>query len=91
MDIAACAALSDEVICELLREHFHIDGSGDFRAPHAKPAATKLQSENDRKASGKQLSLEEFVSQTLPLLEMEREAEVAQVLNPAMSHYNSIC
>lgn len=84
MDIAKCEALSDEAICDLLREHFHIDGSSDFAAPHAKPAAPKAGIQNGRKAGGKLLSLEDFVSRTLPLLEMEREAEVAQVLRPTV-------
>ncbi|KAK9915598.1 hypothetical protein WJX75_001370 [Coccomyxa subellipsoidea] len=78
VNIAKCEALSDEAICDLLREHFNIDGSSDFAAPHAKPAAPKACIQNGRKASGKLLSLEDFVSRTLPLLEMEHEAEVAQ-------------
>lgn len=78
VEMPACDALSDEAICDLVRRHFHIDGSADFAVPSAKPAATKQVMGPVRKG-GKLLSLEEFVSRTLPLLEMEREAEVAQV------------
>lgn len=71
--------MSDEAVCDLLRSHFHIDGSADFAGPPATPTGTKQGTWPVRKG-GKLLSLEEFVSRTLPLLEMEREAEVAQVL-----------
>lgn len=78
MKVPACDALSDEAICDLVRRHFHIDGSAAFATPPADVPARK-QANGPLKKGGKQLSLEEFVSRTLPLLEMEREAEVAQV------------
>ena len=91
VELPACVSLSDDAISDLLREHFHIDGSKDFAAVHPKPAATKpaAAKAGGRKVNGKILSLEEFVSRTLPLLEMEREAEVAQVFIPATSHSRS--
>ncbi len=87
VELPACVSLSDDAISDLLREHFHIDGSKDFTAVHPKPAVTKpvAAKAGGRKANGKILSLEEYVSRTLPLLEMEREAEVAQVFIPATS------
>ncbi len=71
--------MSDEDLCRLLYEHFHIDSSAEFGAPSAKPAAGKQRVQCAQKANGELLTLEAFVSRTLPLLEMEREAEVAQV------------
>ncbi len=78
VEVPACEALSDEAICDLVRHHFHIDGSAEF-APSPEKSANGKQSMGPVRKGGKLLSLEEFVSRTLPLLEMEREAEVAQV------------
>ncbi|KAK9808936.1 hypothetical protein WJX72_006613 [[Myrmecia] bisecta] len=85
--------VSDELICELLAVHLKLDAADAF-APRSKPAPNGSSgplAENGRevrmqfaergaaaKPGGKQLSLEAFVAQTLPLLELEKDAEVAQ-------------
>lgn len=71
--------MSDEDLCRLLCEHFHIDSSAEFGGQSTKPAAGKQRVQSAQKANGELLTLEAFVSRTLPLLELEREAEVAQV------------
>jgi hypothetical protein len=81
--------LSDEDICALLMHHFSIDGHAAF-AEEARPAAG---ANGCMKSSGKQpaskhaaVSLEDFVARTLPLLDMEHEAEKAQVSSLAALH-----
>lgn len=78
--------LSDEQLIALLAEHLSIDAADAFAAAAAPaaqqpPAAWRPSSKAGKAKPGAKglVSVEDFVAQVLPLLDMERDAEVAQV------------
>ena len=67
----------------MLRERLNVDGRKAFSSACNKSIAAAswvhLPQKGALQQGCKPLTVEEFVSQTLPLLELERDAEVAQV------------
>ncbi|KAL4856486.1 DNA-binding protein SMUBP-2 [Chlorella vulgaris] len=85
--------LSDDQLVSLIQQHLNIDASAAFAAPAPATASHQSGQPGhgtDRRNGGRpaasaaqpgthsQLSVDDFVARLLPLLEMEREAEVAQ-------------
>lgn len=85
---AGASHISDEDICKLLQQQFHISCAGAyFGRPDDGKATAQMPPAGPSTATGAaQLSLEDFVTKTLPLLEMERAAEVAQVKSFLLFH-----
>lgn len=77
-----CASLPDEELCALLQQHFHIEGRAAF-AEDSRPAEQHGESQQPSvlpSAPGQPaLSVDEFVAKMLVLLDMEHDAEKAQV------------
>lgn len=74
------AAVSDKDLCAVLKETLNIDASKAFSSSHSNgSAAAKLPQKGALQKNCKVLTVEDYVSQTLPLLELEKDAEVAQV------------
>ena len=76
-------SISDEELCSFLKDKLNIDAAGAFSRGHSNDSRTAAPAELPQKGRLQQgyraLTVEGFVSQTLPLLELERDAEVAQV------------
>ncbi|CAL5218349.1 g9 [Coccomyxa viridis] len=73
------AAVSDKDLCAVLKETLNIDASKAFSSSHSNgSAAAKLPQKGALQKNCKVLTVEDYVSQTLPLLELEKDAEVAQ-------------
>ena len=76
-------AVSDEELCAVLKERLDVDASKAFSSSQNNGSPAAKQAHLPQKGALQQgcetLTVEKFVSQTLPLLELEREAEVAQV------------
>lgn len=81
----AAEELSNEQLCELLDNYLHIDARPSFAAAVARSPIQPKQAAHPHKGSGtgdkhaySDISVSDFISSTLPLLEMEKNAEVAQ-------------
>ena len=78
------APLSDDALCELMQLHFRVDGVQAFAQPPPAAAVDTTRSKAAHKlgapAPAKSLSLDQFVERTAPLLDLERAAEVGQVI-----------
>ena len=76
-------SISDEELCSFLKNKLDIDAAGAFSRGQSDGSRTAAPAELPQKGRLQQghrkLTVEGFVSQTLPLLELERDAEVAQV------------
>ena len=76
-------AVSDEELCAMLQERLHVDASKAFSSSQNNGSPAPKQAHMPQKGALQQgckaLTVDEFVSRTLPLLELEQEAEVAQV------------
>ena len=76
-------SISDEELCSFLKDKLNIDAAGAFSSGQSIGSRTTEPAELPQKGRLQQghraLTVEGFVSQTLPLLELERDAEVAQV------------
>lgn len=76
-------AVSDEELCAVLKERLNVDASEAFRSSNAGGSAAARRAHLPQKGAVQQgykaLTVEHFVTQMLPLLELERDAEVAQV------------
>ena len=74
------ASMPDEDLCALLQQHFHIDGRSAFLEGNTRPAGQKSQDRLLHGAPGQPaVILDEFVANMLVLLDMEHDAEKAQV------------
>jgi hypothetical protein len=80
-------SMTDEALCELMRRHLKIDAA-PFLASTSRPKRTKPFGGTASKPGQKggrshsydaPISLEEFVTKMLPLLDLEKDAEIAQV------------
>jgi len=84
--------MADEALCRLVDLHLHIDlapflasTSGGKEAQGSK-ASGRGPSKGGKRGGGADAdSLEEFVSRTLPLLDLEKDAEIAQVGSSSVS------
>ena len=76
-------AVSDEDLCAALKETLQLDASKAFSSSHSTGSTTAKEAHLPQKGvlhkGCKVLTVQDYVSQTLPLLELERDAEVAQV------------
>ena len=86
--------LTDEQLVALIQQHLHLDATAAFAgskpsngsaggAAGGRPAAARAGAAAAKPSAKGLISVEAFVAQMLPLLEMEREAEVAQASQPA--------
>ena len=77
------AEISDEELCIALRAKLHVDAGKALSNSRSNDSAVAKRAELPQKGALQQgcgaLTVEDFVSRTLPLLELERDAEVAQV------------
>lgn len=69
--------MPDEQLCAALSEHLSLDASAAFARPLR--AAAKTSAKGAKQEKPPVASLDEFVARMAPLLEMERDAEMAQV------------
>ena len=80
---ADTGSISDRDICALLLHHFNLDGHAAFEGEAEIPVRAKGSVRGKQPSppgeSATAVSLEDFVDKTLPLLDMEHEAEKAQV------------
>ena len=83
--LAEATAVSDEQLAALLRQHLGIDAAPALAQPPPGPAASAVRPAQPARAAAAPavpgaaglVSVEEYVAATLPLLELERGAEVA--------------
>eukprot|EP00955_Chlamydomonas_euryale_P113300 366209-Chlamydomonas_euryale.AAC.5 len=76
VDLNSAPDVSDIALCKLLEEHLGIDARLNFTSDSQKPDGRDTN-------SAPRLSLEQFVSVTRDLIELEREAEVQQAMEAA--------
>lgn len=85
-------SLADEDLCKLLQQHLGVEVAGFFARPadsgHAssnrqQAAALQPRSHAAGQPGGQAITLDWFVQQTGPLLELEQAAEIGQVSRAA--------
>ncbi len=79
----------DEDLCTALKEQLNNAASKDFNKGKSNGSAAvrgeRLPQKGALQRGAEALTAEEYVARTLPLLELEREAEVAQVRGASVS------
>ncbi|KAL3144155.1 hypothetical protein ABBQ32_14187 [Trebouxia sp. C0010 RCD-2024] len=77
-DMLAADRMTNEELCQLLDKHLHIDARPAFAAAPVEQRSKSTDACTGSHHAHSTVSVSDFVSTTLPLLEMEKNAEVAQ-------------